>query len=141
MVRARYRAPHYSAGVPPSRVARRSALLRSAGSTGRHPSETALTLRSAAPLRYKRGARAFKGEAKQKYRKGACKNCGAMTHKATECMDRPRKIGAWKTGEDIKKDEVVQAQFNFTCVTLTLNLTLTLTLTLTQTRTLTQPGL
>lgn len=42
-----------------------------------------------------------------KYRKGACKNCGAMTHKATECVERPRKIGAWKTNADIRPDEVV----------------------------------
>lgn len=42
-----------------------------------------------------------------KYRKGACKNCGSMTHTEKECTDRPRKVGAWKTGRDIKHDEVL----------------------------------
>lgn len=44
---------------------------------------------------------------KRKWRKGACKNCGAMSHKTNECVERPRKIGAWKTNMDLKKDEVV----------------------------------
>lgn len=43
-----------------------------------------------------------------KYRKGACENCGSMTHKAKECTERPRKYGAKLTGKDIKADEVVQ---------------------------------
>jgi len=34
-----------------------------------------------------------------KYRKGACENCGAMTHKKKDCMERPRKVGAKYTGE------------------------------------------
>ena len=37
-----------------------------------------------------------------KYRKGACENCGSMTHKAKECLDRPRARGAKWTGEDIR---------------------------------------
>jgi len=41
------------------------------------------------------------------FRKGACKNCGALTHKEKDCMERPRKVGAWKSGTDIKPDEVV----------------------------------
>ena len=43
-----------------------------------------------------------------KYRKGACKNCGAMTHKEKDCMERPRstKRAAWKTGLDIASDEI-----------------------------------
>lgn len=40
-----------------------------------------------------------------KFRKGACENCGAMTHKTKECVDRPRKIGAKYTGIDLKPDE------------------------------------
>lgn len=43
------------------------------------------------------------------YRKGACKNCGALTHKEKDCLERPRssKTAAWKTGLDIAADEVV----------------------------------
>ncbi len=40
---------------------------------------------------YDRGT--FAGQA-TKFRKGACKNCGAMTHKEKDCVDRPRKVGA-----------------------------------------------
>ena len=29
-----------------------------------------------------------------KFRKGACSNCGAMTHKTKDCCERPRKKGA-----------------------------------------------
>ncbi|KAI9919911.1 hypothetical protein PsorP6_015684 [Peronosclerospora sorghi] len=43
----------------------------------------------------------------RKWRKGACKNCGAMTHKTNECVERPRKVGAWKTHKDLKADDVV----------------------------------
>ncbi|KAL4892923.1 splicing factor SluA [Aspergillus ambiguus] len=55
---------------------------------------------------YERGKRA--GPAATKYRKGACENCGAMTHKTKECLSRPRKHGAKWTGKDIQADEVVQ---------------------------------
>ena len=43
------------------------------------------------------------------YRKGACKNCGAMTHKEKDCIERPRstKKSAWKTGLDIAADETI----------------------------------
>ncbi|OQS06768.1 mRNA processing-related protein [Thraustotheca clavata] len=53
--------------------------------------------------------RAFKQPttARRKFRKGACTNCGAMTHNAKECVERPRKIGAWKTNKDIAPDEVI----------------------------------
>ena len=37
-----------------------------------------------------------------KFRKGACENCGAMTHQAKNCTERPRKLGARVTGSDIK---------------------------------------
>lgn len=47
------------------------------------------------------------GPAATKYRKGACTNCGAMTHKAKECTERPRKVGAKYKAVDIKPDELV----------------------------------
>jgi pre-mRNA-processing factor SLU7 len=55
---------------------------------------------------YDRGAKA--GPAAKKYRKGACENCGAMTHKKPDCLERPRKKGAKYTNRDIQADEVVQ---------------------------------
>ncbi|KAI5860742.1 Pre-mRNA splicing Prp18-interacting factor-domain-containing protein [Durotheca rogersii] len=48
------------------------------------------------------------GPAATKYRKGACENCGAMTHKAKDCLSRPRAKGARWTGRDIQADEVIQ---------------------------------
>ncbi|KAJ3184064.1 mRNA splicing protein [Gaertneriomyces sp. JEL0708] len=55
---------------------------------------------------YARGARVK--QSATKFRKGACENCGAMTHKTRECMERPRKMGAKWTGKEIMPDEVVQ---------------------------------
>ena len=42
------------------------------------------------------------------YQKGACKNCGATTHKERDCVERPRSLkkAAWKSGLDIAPDEV-----------------------------------
>uniref|UniRef100_A0A915HD99 Pre-mRNA-splicing factor SLU7 n=1 Tax=Romanomermis culicivorax TaxID=13658 RepID=A0A915HD99_ROMCU len=40
-----------------------------------------------------------------KFRAGACENCGAMTHKKKDCFERPRKIGARYTNQDIAPDE------------------------------------
>ena len=40
-----------------------------------------------------------------KFRKGACDNCGAMTHIKKFCTERPRKMGAKYTSKDIKPDE------------------------------------
>ncbi|KDO34954.1 hypothetical protein SPRG_01016 [Saprolegnia parasitica CBS 223.65] len=52
--------------------------------------------------------RAFKQTTtRRKFQKGACTNCGAMTHNAKECVERPRKVGAWKTNKDIAPDEVI----------------------------------
>ena len=48
------------------------------------------------------------GPAATKFRKGACENCGAMTHKTKDCLSRPRKQGAKWTGRDIQADEVVE---------------------------------
>lgn len=56
---------------------------------------------------YKRGLTA--GPAATRYRKGACENCGAMSHKTRDCLERPRKRGAKWTGKDIRPDEVVQS--------------------------------
>ncbi|KAF9244980.1 Pre-mRNA splicing Prp18-interacting factor-domain-containing protein [Melanogaster broomeanus] len=55
---------------------------------------------------YDRGTRA--GPAAKKYRKGACENCGAMTHKRQDCLERPRKKGAKFTNKDIQADEIIQ---------------------------------
>lgn len=55
---------------------------------------------------YDRGKRA--GPAATKFRKGACENCGAMTHKTKECLSRPRAKGAKWTGRNIQADELVQ---------------------------------
>ncbi|XP_012938333.1 pre-mRNA-splicing factor SLU7, partial [Aplysia californica] len=45
-----------------------------------------------------------------KFRKGACANCGAMTHKKKDCLERPRKVGAKFTGAMIAPDEHVIPQ-------------------------------
>ena len=52
-----------------------------------------------------------KGESTQsvkvatKYRKGACENCGAVTHKKRDCLERPRKVGAKYSGTNFAPDE------------------------------------
>lgn len=43
-----------------------------------------------------------------KFRKGACTNCGSMSHKASDCIERPRKVGAKYNGLDMKDDEEVK---------------------------------
>lgn len=55
---------------------------------------------------YDRGKKV--GPAATKFRKGACENCGAMTHKTRDCLSRKRKVGARFTGKDIQADEIVQ---------------------------------
>ncbi|KAK9822076.1 hypothetical protein WJX74_005415 [Apatococcus lobatus] len=54
---------------------------------------------------YDRGVKVFQAK---KFRKGACENCGAMSHKTKDCMDRPRSKGAKWTGKHIAADEKVQ---------------------------------
>ncbi len=45
-----------------------------------------------------------------RYRKGACENCGAVTHKKKDCLERPRKVGAKFTGTNFAPDEFVNEQ-------------------------------
>uniref|UniRef100_A0A665VVJ9 Pre-mRNA-splicing factor SLU7 n=1 Tax=Echeneis naucrates TaxID=173247 RepID=A0A665VVJ9_ECHNA len=59
---------------------------------------------------YKRGVQ--ENSLSTKYRKGACENCGAMTHKKKDCLERPRKVGAKFTGIDIAPDEHSQIQLD-----------------------------
>ncbi|KPJ05152.1 PREDICTED: pre-mRNA-splicing factor Slu7 [Papilio xuthus] len=47
-----------------------------------------------------------------KFRKGACENCGALTHKKKDCLERPRKIGAKFTNAAIAPDEFNQPNLN-----------------------------
>lgn len=51
--------------------------------------------------------RGIKVQAATKYRPGACENCGAMTHKKKDCLERPRKIGAKYTNKDIAPDAIL----------------------------------
>ncbi|KXT14349.1 hypothetical protein AC579_3994 [Pseudocercospora musae] len=55
---------------------------------------------------YNRGSK--KGPAATKYRKGACENCGSMSHKEKDCLQRKRKAGAKWTGKGIAADEEVK---------------------------------
>lgn len=48
-----------------------------------------------------------RGAAPTRYRRGACTNCGAMTHTAKECCERPRAIGAAYSRKDFMPDEVL----------------------------------
>ncbi|KAL4435240.1 hypothetical protein ABPG77_001922 [Micractinium sp. CCAP 211/92] len=54
---------------------------------------------------YDRGAKVFQAH---KYRKGACENCGSMSHKTKDCMERPRTKGARWTNKNIAADEKVE---------------------------------
>ncbi|KAL1563477.1 pre-mRNA-splicing factor SLU7-like isoform X3 [Salvia divinorum] len=54
---------------------------------------------------YDRGAKTFQA---QKFRKGACGNCGALTHRNKACVERPRKLGAKWTGKHIAPDERIE---------------------------------
>ncbi|XP_057958788.1 pre-mRNA-splicing factor SLU7-A-like [Malania oleifera] len=55
---------------------------------------------------YDRGAKIHQAD---KYRKGACENCGAMTHTSKSCMERPRKVGAKWTSKHIAPDEKIES--------------------------------
>ncbi|XP_021854980.1 pre-mRNA-splicing factor SLU7-A [Spinacia oleracea] len=54
---------------------------------------------------YNRGEKGFQAD---KFRKGSCANCGAMTHDAKSCMDRPRRVGAKWNGKHIAPDEIIE---------------------------------
>eukprot|EP00271_Cylindrocystis_brebissonii_P005114 TRINITY_DN17059_c0_g1_i1.p1 TRINITY_DN17059_c0_g1~~TRINITY_DN17059_c0_g1_i1.p1 ORF type:complete len:547 (+),score=149.52 TRINITY_DN17059_c0_g1_i1:120-1760(+) len=54
---------------------------------------------------YDRGAKVYQAD---RYRKGACINCGAMTHQGKDCLERPRKVGAKWTSKHIAPDEKLQ---------------------------------
>lgn len=54
---------------------------------------------------YDRGTFVYQAK---KWRKGACTNCGAMTHNAKNCMERPYKRGAKYTNMRIAPDEKIQ---------------------------------
>lgn len=43
-----------------------------------------------------------------RYRAGACENCGAITHKRVDCLERPRKVGAKYSGALLAYDDHVQ---------------------------------
>ncbi|TNN62257.1 Pre-mRNA-splicing factor SLU7 [Liparis tanakae] len=59
---------------------------------------------------YKRGVQ--ENDINTKFRKGACENCGAITHKKKDCLERPRKVGARYTGNSIAPDEHSQVQLD-----------------------------
>ncbi|UZJ52651.1 hypothetical protein CBS101457_001971 [Exobasidium rhododendri] len=56
---------------------------------------------------YQRGQKETKTATK--YRKGACENCGAISHKTKECLERPRKKGAKWTNKNIAADDRFQS--------------------------------
>lgn len=56
--------------------------------------------------------RGQKGKTATKYKPGSCENCGATTHKKKDCLDRPRKVGAKYSGENIAADEIILPKFN-----------------------------
>lgn len=61
---------------------------------------------------YNRGIK--KAKKITKFRKGACTNCGSMTHNAKMCMDRPRKVTAKLANLTYGDDEEVQNMDNLT---------------------------
>ncbi|XP_071947761.1 pre-mRNA-splicing factor SLU7-like [Antedon mediterranea] len=60
---------------------------------------------------YKKGVK--EGSIATKFRKGACTNCGAITHKKKDCLERPRRVGAKFTSSQIAPDEHEQPNLDF----------------------------
>mmetsp|Transcript_20079 Transcript_20079/g.60665 ORF Transcript_20079/g.60665 Transcript_20079/m.60665 type:complete len:566 (-) Transcript_20079:656-2353(-) len=71
----------------------------------KHQKDWRDTKQDSMDMHYHRGRKVFQAT---KFRKGACENCGAMTHKAKDCMERPRKKGAKLSGSNIAADELVE---------------------------------
>jgi len=76
----------------------------SEGPGGLSSSAAAAAKAAAAKALPKRGDKVFQATT---FRKGACENCGAMTHKARDCLERPRARKAKLTGKHIAADEAV----------------------------------
>ncbi|CAA7028070.1 unnamed protein product [Microthlaspi erraticum] len=55
---------------------------------------------------YDRGAKVHQASS---FRKGSCKNCGALTHDHKSCPERPRKVGAKFTNKNIAADEKIES--------------------------------
>lgn len=49
-----------------------------------------------------------------KWRPGACENCGAMGHKRKDCLERRRKVGARWTNKNIAPDDVAKTDIKHT---------------------------
>ncbi|KAK7109739.1 hypothetical protein V1264_013728 [Littorina saxatilis] len=73
--------------------------------TLRHQRQQEEKMKNSGPLTIELKKGIKNGSVATKFRKGACENCGAMTHKRKDCLERPRKIGARFTGDQIAPDE------------------------------------